>query len=89
MIREHNSPSYYVGVGNGFKPYLITLDGDQAHIHYRVLRENGVSTAELIGPKIFFNEVNDLDWSFDGHTVPKSSCGKCQNCQCNQGVTNA
>lgn len=60
MIREHDSPLYYVGVGNGFKPYLKTLDGARAHVHYRVLRDNGVSTAELIGPKIFFNEINDL-----------------------------
>jgi len=60
MIREHDSPFYYVGVGNGFKPYLITLDAHQAHLHYRILRENLVSTAELIGPTIFFNEINDL-----------------------------
>jgi len=71
MIREHDSPLYYVGVGNGYKPYLSTLDGARAHIHYRVLRENGVSTAELIGPKIFFNVINDL-LKVDTVTVP---CG--------------
>ena len=60
MLRIHDSPLYYVGVGEiGVNPFIRTLDGIMARRVVRELHEQGYARAWLVGPEFIFNEIKE------------------------------